>query len=329
MKGVGVFMKKPYVFITRKLPTQIVQALEDVAEVKMWDSEEVQVPREVLLEEAAKADALLTMLSDKVDEQLLSNAPNLKIVANLAVGYDNIDIYTAANNGVVVTNTPDVLTDTTADLAFSLLLATARRIVEGAQYIKEGKWNSWSPFLLAGTDVHHKTIGIVGMGKIGQAVAKRASGFDMEILYHNRSRNTEAETELGAVYQSLEELLKKSDYIVCLTPLTEETKHLFGKEQFKMMKNSAIFINVGRGQVVVEEDLVEALKNGDITGAGLDVFYQEPISNSHPLLELPQVVAIPHIGSASVETRTEMMELCCKNIKDKLTGKEVKSILPN
>ncbi|KMJ58839.1 2-ketogluconate reductase [Bacillus sp. LL01] len=318
-------MTRPYVFITRKLPEEVLSPLKEMADVQMWNSESEAVPREVLLREAQKADALLTMLSDKVDKELLAQSQNLKVVANLAVGYDNIDVEAASNKGILICNTPDVLTETTADLTFALLLATARRITEAQEYVKEGQWQSWSPFLLAGADVHHKTIGIVGMGKIGQAVAKRAIGFGMEVLYHNRNRHLEAEQEVGASYRTFDQLLEQSDYVVCLTPLTESTQHLFDKDAFKHMKNTAFFINVGRGQVVDEEALIEALQQNEIAGAGLDVFYQEPIGEDHPLLQLPQVVAIPHIGSASVETRTTMMNLCRDNIMAVLEGEKPKT----
>ncbi|WP_404445034.1 D-glycerate dehydrogenase [Sutcliffiella horikoshii] len=320
-------MKRPYVFITRKLKEELLTPLFEMADVKMWDSESEAVPREILMKEAQKATALLTMLSDKVDKELLEQAPNLKVVANLAVGYDNIDVKVASERGVIVCNTPDVLTETTADLTFALMLATARRITEAQGFVKEGRWQSWSPFLLAGADVHHKTLGIVGMGKIGQAVARRAKGFGMEILYHNRSRHMEAEQEVGASYRSFEQLLAESDFVVCLTPLTDETKHLFDHDAFKRMKNSAFFINVGRGQVVDEEALIVALNSDEIAGAGLDVFYAEPIGSDHPLLRFPQVVAIPHIGSASVETRETMMKLCRDNIVAVIQGNKAKTVI--
>jgi glyoxylate reductase len=318
-------MQKPYVFITRKLPEETLVSLKEIAHVGMWPYEEEAVPREVLLKEAQKADGLLTMLSDKIDKELFDNAPSLKVVANLAVGYDNIDIEAAKMKNVRVCNTPDVLTDSTADLAFSLILATARRIVESASYVKEGKWNSWGPLLLAGADVHHKTIGIVGMGRIGEAVARRAKGFDMNILYHNRSRKPEAEMKLGAVYRDFYDLLKESDIVVCLAPLTTETKGMFNREAFQAMKQSAIFINAGRGASVDEEALVDALKNGVIAGAGLDVYVKEPIAADHPLLTMKQVVALPHIGSASVETRKKMSELACRNIAKVIDGKKAET----
>ncbi|MDM5315350.1 D-glycerate dehydrogenase [Fictibacillus sp. b24] len=315
-------MQRPYVFITRKLPDETLVELNQIAEVNMWPYEEEAVPRDVLLAEASKADGLLTMLSDNIDAELLQQASSLKVVGNLAVGYDNIDIKLASNLGITVCNTPDVLTDSTADLAFSLILATARRIVESANYVKEGKWNSWGPLLLAGADVHHKTIGIVGMGRIGEAVARRAKGFDMKILYHNRNRKPEAELSLDAEYKDFHELLKQSDFVVSLAPLTAETKGMFNREAFQSMKDSAIFINAGRGASVDEDALVEALENKRIAGAGLDVFEKEPIDPKHPLLSMKQVVTLPHIGSASVETRMKMAALACRNIANILNGKE-------
>ncbi|MEH7382818.1 D-glycerate dehydrogenase [Bacillus sp. JJ1533] len=320
-------MTKPYVFITRKLPEVAIQSLRDVAEVHIWNDEEKAVPREVLLEEVKKADALLTMLSENIDKELLDAAPKLKVIANLAVGFDNIDIEYANQKGIAVCNTPDVLTDTTADLTFALLLATARRVVEAAEFVKNGKWKSWSPLLLAGHDVHHKTIGIVGMGKIGEAVAKRATGFEMDILYHNRSRNLAAEERIGCTYVGFDELIEASDFIVCLTPLTAETRGLFNQESFGKMRKSAIFINVSRGPVVDEDALYQALVDGDIAAAGLDVFAREPVDVDHPLLTLPNVVALPHIGSSSRETRIAMMALCCKNIELVLKNKQPKTLI--
>jgi glyoxylate reductase len=318
---------KQYIFITRKLPENIILKLSEKFDVNMWNKEDVPVPRAVLLEEAKKADALLTMLSDRIDEEVIKAGRSLKVIANLAVGYDNIDLDAATACRVAVCNTPDVLTDTTADLTFALLMATARRLIEAADFVREGKWQSWSPLLLAGHDIHHKTIGIVGMGKIGEAVAKRATGFDMEILYHNRTRKPEAEAAIGARYVSFEELVERSDFIVCLTPLTQETKNLFTREVFKKMKKTAIFINASRGAVVDEQALYEALTNGEIAAAGLDVFAKEPISPDHPLLMLKNVVALPHIGSASIDTRLAMMELCLQNIELVLSGKEPKTLV--
>ncbi|PLT33996.1 D-glycerate dehydrogenase [Bacillus sp. V5-8f] len=320
-------MAKKYVYITRKLAPETIEKLREQFEVKMWDSEDQPVPREILLEEAKSADALLTMLTDRVDTELLSKAENLSVVANMAVGFDNVDIDAASERGIAVCNTPDVLTDTTADLTFGLLIATARRLVESSEAVKNGEWKSWSPFFFAGHDIHHKTIGIAGMGKIGEAVAKRAAGFDMEILYHNRSRKPEAESRIGAVYCDFEELLERSDFVVSLIPLSNETHRLFNAEAFKRMKESGIFINASRGAVVDEQALYNALVNKDIAGAGLDVFEKEPISANHPLLTLKNVVALPHIGSSSAETRLAMMNLCAKNITLILNGQKPQTLI--
>lgn len=313
---------KSSIFITRKLPETVIEKIRENYQVRMWDYEDVPVPGDVLLKEVKKSDALLTMLSDRIDETVLTVGNQLKVVANLAVGFDNIDLETATKRGIAVCNTPDVLTDTTADLTFALLMATARRIVEGAEMVKHNQWNSWSPLLLAGRDIHHKTIGIVGMGKIGTAVAKRATGFDMNILYHNRKRKPETEQELGASYCSLEKLVEQSDFVVCLTLLTNETKHMFTREIFKKMKPTAFFINAGRGAVVDEDALYEALVAKELAGAGLDVFVKEPVGGDHPLVKLPNVVALPHIGSSSIQTRRAMMKLCIDNIDAVLRGKE-------
>lgn len=313
--------EKKNIYVTRKIDEQFVAAFREYANITMWESESQPVPREILLEKAQTSDALFTVLSDRIDEEVLSANPHLAVVANLAVGFDNIDIAAAKNHHVVVTNTPDVLSETTADLTWALLMASARRIVEASDYLRAGKWQDWSPFLLAGTDVYKKKIGIVGMGRIGSAVAKRAKGFDMEIMYHNRSRNEAAEQAYGAVYTDFDELIEKADYIVSLVPLTPETKLIFNEAAFAKMQPSAIFINVSRGAVVDENALYEALKNKTIAAAGLDVFTKEPISMEHPFLSLDNAVLIPHIGSASTETRTAMIELCFTNITNVLTGK--------
>ncbi|WP_108670666.1 2-hydroxyacid dehydrogenase [Peribacillus acanthi] len=315
-------MEKPYVYITRKLTEHIIAPLREQFHVEMWMEEEQSVPRDILLAEVKRADALITMLSDKIDEELLNESSSLKVVANLAVGFDNIDLKAASNKGIMVCNTPDVLTDTTADLTFALLMATARRFPEAMELVKHGEWKSWSPLLMAGHDVHHKTIGIVGMGAIGEAVAKRAKGFDMEILYYNRNKKPQAEEQLGVKYCDFQDLIKTADFIVCLTPLTPETYHLFDRATFRKMKNTAIFINAARGPVVKEGDLFEALVEKEIAGAGLDVFEVEPIGADHPLLSLNNVVALPHIGSSSIETRETMMKLCVENVERVLTGKE-------
>ncbi|MFD1361455.1 2-hydroxyacid dehydrogenase [Lentibacillus salinarum] len=319
-------MMKPVVYVTRKIPDDVLQPYREVFNIRMWEKEDKPVPRDILLREAAKADGLLCLLTESVDKELLAAAKNLKVVANMAVGYDNIDVEAARSNGVVVTNTPDVLTETTADLTFALLMATARRVVEAADYIREGKWDYWSPYLLAGSDIHGKTIGIAGMGRIGEAVARRAKGFGMSIQYNNRSRKEKAEQELSAVYKNFTAMLQGSDFIVSLVPLTQKTAQMFDEEAFRNMKSSAIFVNVSRGGTVDEQALYDALTNGQIRAAGLDVFDQEPISPEHPLVGLQNVVCLPHIGSASEATRTKMLKLSLDNLKAVLDGE--KAITP-
>lgn len=315
-------MHKPKIYITRKIPDYIVTPFKDDLQIKMWSSDTVPVPRDVLIKEAKEADGLLCLLTEKIDQSFLEEVSHLKIIANMAVGYDNIDVAEAKKREIIVTNTPDVLTETTADLTFALLMATARRLIEATNYIYEDKWGDWSPFMLAGTDIHHKTIGIAGMGRIGQAVARRAKGFNMNVLYYNRSRNEQAEAELGAKYVSFDELLQEADFVVSLLPLSEQTENIFNEAAFKAMKPSAIFINASRGGVVDEDALFEALKNEDIKAAGLDVFKNEPISSSHPLTSLSNVVLLPHIGSATVATREKMLSLCLENISAVFRGKD-------
>ncbi|APC48927.1 D-glycerate dehydrogenase [Virgibacillus halodenitrificans] len=314
-------MRKPTIFITRKVPGKLLESYKDVFDIRMWEKEEEPVPREVLEKEVKQVDGLLCVLSDQVDQSVLNQSKQLKVVANMAVGFDNININYAKEMGVIVTNTPDVLSESTADLGFTLMMATARRLNEAAEYIKDGQWKNWAPFLLAGTDVHNKTLGIVGMGRIGEAIARRAKGFGMTVLYHNRKRKREAERELQASYVQMDELLSQSDFVISVVPFTKETNNLFNKEAFEKMKESAVFVNISRGAVVDENALYCALKAGEIKAAGLDVFEQEPISSNHPLLELENVICLPHIGSATVQTRTAMIELCLKNIANVLEEK--------
>lgn len=321
----GLFMEKPLVYITRTIPEDLVKQYETSFRVKMWESEDTPVPRDVLLKEVEEAEGLFCMLSDQVDAEVIEHGKKLKVIANLAVGYNNIDVEAATKNDIIVTNTPDVLTETTADLTFALLMATARRIVEASDYIREDKWQDWSPFLLAGADIHHQTIGIVGMGRIGEAVARRARGFGMNVLYHNRSRKEQAEKELQAQYVSFDELLERSDFIVPLAPLTDETNLMFNEEAFEKMKPSAIFINASRGQTVVEDALYDAVTTGKIAAAGLDVFTVEPIRADNRFARLDNVVCLPHIGSSSVQTRTDMVHLCFDNLAARFAGERPKT----
>ncbi|KAA0548553.1 D-glycerate dehydrogenase [Bacillus sp. BGMRC 2118] len=311
---------KPNIFITRKIPENALQLLREQCVVEMWDKEDVPVPAELLREKVKTVDGLYCMLSDSINKEMIEEAMNLKVISNLAVGYNNIDIQAASEKGIMVTNTPGVLNEATADLTFALLMATARRIPEASEFVREGTWKSWSPMLLTGQDVFGATIGIIGMGRIGEAVARRAKGFNMNILYHNRNRKEQAEKELGATYVSLDELVTQSDFVVLLAPFTEETKNLIAKKELDQMKENAILINVARGGMVNEADLYEALVQKKIWAAGLDVFEQEPVPLSHPLLTLPNVVVLPHIGSASINTRITMSEVAATNMLQALNG---------
>jgi glyoxylate reductase len=314
-------MNKPYVYITRKISTEAEERIRQIADVDVWEGD-TPVPRPVLLDKAKQADGLLVMLTDRVDRELLAQASSLKVVSTMSVGVDHIEVEAVKEKGIIVTNTPDVLTDATADLAFALLLATARRIVEANRAVHTGEWRTWSPLFMAGQQVHGRTLGIIGMGRIGTAVAKRAKGFEMNVLYHNRSRKPEAESTLGVQYRALPELLKESDFVVVLTPLTAETKGLIGREELSLMKPTAVLVNVSRGGTVDEQALFEALQTKRIWAAGSDVFQQEPVPADHPLLTLPNFVALPHIGSATVDTRHDMAMLAAENLIAVLTGKE-------
>ncbi|MCA0981827.1 2-hydroxyacid dehydrogenase [Exiguobacterium aestuarii] len=318
---------KKRIYITRRLPEEAVAPLREHYDVRMWEHEGQSVPREVLLEEASSAHALWTMLSDTIDREVFERAPHLKVVSNLAVGYNNIDLKAAKGKGVIVTNTPDVLTETTADLTFGLMMMTARRLGEAERDLRAGEWKSWLPMGYVGMDLYQAKLGIIGMGRIGEAVARRARGFDMDVLYHNRTRRHESESMYGFTYAELDELLTQSDFVVVLAPLTDETRGMLGADEFAKMKETAIFINVARGEIIDEQALYEALKAKKIWGAGLDVFTKEPVDLDHPLLTLPNVTTLPHIGSASIRTRLAMMALNRDAIVNVLEGKEPKNRL--
>lgn len=309
----------PKAFVTRRIPEPGLAILREVAEVKVWE-EELPPPREVLLKEVADCDALVPLLTDRVDDELLDRAPRLKVVANYAVGYDNIDVPACTARGVLVTNTPGVLTETTADLAFALILAAARRLVEADKFLRAGKWKTWGPTLLLGQDVYGATLGLVGLGRIGAAVARRARGFNMKVLYYSRHRQEALEKELGVEYVSFDELLRRSDFISIHVPLTAETRHLFNAEAFAKMKPTAVLVNTARGPIVDEAALYAALKTGRIAAAGLDVMDPEPPSPDNPLLTLDNVILLPHIGSASIATRTRMATMAAENAAAALRG---------
>lgn len=312
---------KPKVYITRRIPEDILALIEASCEVRIWSETDTPVPRSILEQEIQAVDGIFCLLTESIDEDLLSKATQLKVVSNMAVGYNNIDVEAATRKGIMVTNTPGVLTETTADLTFALLMMTARRLEESAQFLRQGDWKTWSPMLLTGQDIYGATLGIVGMGRIGEALARRAKGFDMKVLYHNRSRKPETEASLGVEYRAtLETLLKESDFVCIMTPYTAETHNLIGETEFNYMKPNAILINTARGGVVDEDALYQALSTGEIWAAGLDVFSSEPLPPDHPLLSLPNFVALPHIGSASIKTRRQMALLAAQNLIATVTG---------
>ncbi|WP_129677847.1 D-glycerate dehydrogenase [Candidatus Chloroploca sp. Khr17] len=320
-------MKKPVVFLTRRLPTAAMEMLAAACTITLWDDEVRPCPREALLEGVAEAEGVLTLLTDRVDDELLAAAPHLRIVANMAVGYDNLDLAACRRRGVQVSNTPGVVTETTADLAWALMLAAARRIVEGQKLIEAGGWGPWYPMQMVGVDIYGTRLGVVGAGRIGQAVLRRAQGFGMALGYHNRTPNSEVEAATGATYLALDELLSSSDVVVVTVPLSDETRGMFGAREFALMKPTAIFVNVARGPIVREAELVAALQAGRPQAVGIDVFEREPIGPDHPLLRLPNCVAVPHIGSATVATRTRMATLAAENVVAVLTGKPAPSLL--
>ena len=317
---------KPKVIVYKKVDSTVLEYVRETCEVIYYENLDAQTLPS-FYQELKDANGLLGS-GLKVDEKFLELAPHLKVVSNISVGYDNLDIPEITKRKVLATNTPEVLNDSVADTIFGLLLATARRMPELNQMVKSGKWTSQVGENLYGIDVHHKTLGIIGMGGVGSAIAKRAHfGFDMPILYHNRSRNLEAEQSYQATYCSLEEICQQADFICLMTPLTPKTVKLIGEKEFKLMKKSAIFVNGSRGATVDEEALVRALQNGDILAAGLDVFAQEPVSTDNPLLAMDNVVTLPHIGSATYETRLKMAQLAAENLVLGLQGKLPPSLI--
>ncbi len=305
--------------MTRGLPGNAIEELRSYYDVYMWKGD-APPHYDFLVDEAMKSDALTTLLSDRIDCNLLKSAsPKLRIVAQYAVGCDNVDLECATRLGIYVTNTPGVLTEAVADLTWALIMAVARRIVEADRYVRGGDWGrsgiGWHPMLLLGTDVYGKTIGIIGMGRIGQAVARRARGFDMRILYNSRRRlPSDVERELDAEYVSLEELLRDSDVVTLHVPLTSETRHIIDEGKLRLMKRTAMLVNTSRGGVVSTSALVKALKKGWISGAGLDVFDEEPLPPGHPLTMLDNVVLAPHVGSGTKKTRERMAYLVAENL---------------
>lgn len=308
------------VFISRMLPHVALDYVKEKCNVEVNEAD-TALPKGELIAKLQGRGGLISLLTDTIDEEVFQKCPDLRVVSNVAVGYNNIDVKAATRYRVMVTNTPGVLDDTTADFTWALLMATARRVVEADRYVREGKFTEWRLILFLGQDVHHKTLGIVGLGRIGKAVARRAKGFDMRILYTDVKRADEAtERELGATFVDKETLLRESDFISLHVPLFPETTHYISQAELNMMKPTAILVNAARGPVVDEKALVKALKERQISGAGLDVFEREPLVEPG-LLELDNVVLAPHIASASVETRNRMALMAAENCVAALTGK--------
>lgn len=303
------------VFVARLIPDDGLAPILAACEADVWQ-DELPPPRDELLRRVAGCDGILTLLTDRVDDELLDAAgPGLRVVSNFAVGYDNIDVAACARRGVAVGNTPGVLTETTADLAWTLLMAAARRVAEGSRYVRDGRWRTWGPMLLLGPDVHGATIGIVGFGRIGQAVARRAHGFGMEILYHDVERLPESVTQpLGAAFVSLEELLARSDFVSLHVNLTDETRHLINANTLAAMKPTAVLVNTSRGPVVDQIALADALRDGVIWAAALDVTDPEPIALDDPLVGLDNCLVVPHIASATRATRGRMAAMAAANL---------------
>ncbi|HEX6029923.1 MAG TPA: D-glycerate dehydrogenase [Tepidiformaceae bacterium] len=308
------------VFVTREVPGRAIDMLRGAGhEVDVWP-DALPPPPDVLRERVSSADAVLALLTDRFDEDLLAAAPRLRIIANMAVGYDNVNPAVAAAAGVWVSNTPGVLAETTADFAFALMLAAARQVVASERDTRAGGWKTWSPTAFLGPDVHGATLGIVGLGEIGRQVAKRARGFEMRVLAATRTPREADERDLGVRHVAPDELLAESDFVSLHVPLTPDTRGLFGRDAFHLMKRTAVLVNTARGPVVDQDALVDALRAGEIAGAALDVTDPEPLPLEHPLFSLANVIITPHIASASVATRSRMAEMAASNILAALAG---------
>jgi gluconate 2-dehydrogenase len=320
-------MDKRKVLVAREIPQDALQYLQEHCDVIEWDRSE-KLTRDQLFELLSEAEGLLTS-GNPIDQALLDHAPKLRIVSNISVGYNNFDLNEMKRRGVLGTNTPGVLDDSVADLIVTLMLSAARRVPELDRSVREGRWSKGMDQELFGIDVHHKTVGILGMGRIGEAVAKRLRfGFDMQVLYHNRRRNPDAEAQYEAKYVTMDELFSESDYVVVMTPLTPATEKLVGAREFGLMKQTGIFINVSRGQVIDEAALIAALQNKSIRAAGLDVFEREPVDPDNPLLQMDNTVVLPHIGSATQETRQDMAMLAVRNLVAGLQGRTPTNVVP-
>lgn len=312
------------VFITRSLPGNVEKTLRENGHSVVTFKKDRPITKKEFINYARNADAVISLLTDKIDSEIIDNLKKCKIIANYAAGYNNIDINYAKQKNIIVTNTPDILTNATADIALTLALTCSRRVIDGHDFVKKKKFKGWAPKLLLGLDICGKTIGIIGAGRIGQAVAKRFKAFDTKIIYYNRSRKSDFEKKIGAKKVTLKKLMSDSDIITIQIPSTNETYHLLDKEHLSFLKPNAILINIARGEVVDEKYLIQLLKKNKIHSAGFDVYENEP--NIDPeLLKLPNVVVLPHLGSATIETRTKMALLCAENVLRVLKGKSAKT----
>ncbi|MEW6605454.1 MAG: D-glycerate dehydrogenase [Thermoproteota archaeon] len=311
------------VYVTRKILEPAFSLLQKECKVTL-NKKPSPPARAELLKNVAGKHGILCMLSDRMDAQVMDAAgPNLRVISSYSTGFEHIDVKEATARGIYVTYTADTLAEATADLTFALILACARGIVNADRYVRENKWQvGWSPDLMLGHNVHGATLGIIGLGRIGSAVAKRAKGFDMKILYHNRNRNQQLESEVGAKYVDLDELLAQSDFVSMHTSLNSSSRHMINRNKIALMKRTSFLVNTARGQVVNEADLARALKTGKITGAALDVFEKEPLPRSSPLMKMRNVILLPHIGSATYHTRSKMAEVAARSLLDVLAGKE-------
>lgn len=315
-------MNKPKVFVSRIIPEPALERIKAICEAEVW-KERLPPPRSVLLEKVAAKDGVITLLTDRVDEELLESAgESLKVVSNYAIGVDNVDIAAATARKILVCNTPDVLTETTADLTFALILSGSRRLIEGVELVRRGDWLTWEPQLLLGQDVFGATLGVVGLGRIGAAVARRgANGFGMKVIYLDPEPTSAVELELGARRaNSLEELLGEADVVSLHAPLTPETHHMLNDETLALMKDSAVLINTARGPLIDTDALTRALQESRIAFAGLDVTEPEPLPADHPLVGLQNCIVVPHIGSASKATRRKMATMAAENLLSALRG---------
>ena len=316
-----MLLNKPRVFVGRRLPQEIIDRLELNFDIDLWDSD-MPPDRDSLIEHISKANGIFSLLTERIDDAIIESSPSLKVISNMAVGTDNIDLASATRHGIPVGNTPGVLTETTADFAFSLLMASARRIVDADNYVRSGHWKTWGPSILLGRDLFESTLGLIGYGAIGQAMARRATGFNMKILY-NRRTPIEPITGINASYATIDQILLQSDFVSLHVPLTPETRHMIAARELSLMKDSAILINTARGPVVDQAALIAALRTGRPEKAAIDVTTMEPIDMNDELLSLPNVIIAPHIASASVATRLKMANMAVDNLIAGLSGEKL------